>query len=60
MLFSEAFAVRRVEPKARGWRGRFLALDGNPLEDFEAIMRIGMRVKQGVVAEPMTTGGPER
>jgi predicted amidohydrolase YtcJ len=42
------FPSRRVGGFADGYEASFLVLDGNPLEDWNAIRRIRLRVKQGV------------
>jgi len=41
---------RRVGKIEVGAEASFLVLDGNPIEDFDAVTRITMRVKQGVIA----------
>ena len=41
---------RRVGKIDAGAEASFLVLDGNPLDDFDAVTRIVMRVKQGVMA----------
>ena len=51
------FPNRNVGKIETGAEASFLVLDGNPIEDFDAVTRISMRVKQGVVAEPTTTEG---
>jgi imidazolonepropionase-like amidohydrolase len=51
------FPKRHVGKIESGAEANFVVLDGNPIEDFDAVTRISMRIKQGVVAEPMTTGG---
>jgi hypothetical protein len=51
------FPNRHLGRIETGAEASFLVLDGNPIEDFEAVTRIRMRVKEGVVAGPMPTGG---
>ena len=41
------FPRRKVSALREGYEGSFIALDGNPLEDLEAVTRIKLRVKQG-------------
>jgi tetratricopeptide (TPR) repeat protein len=41
------FPERKIGRLRDGYEASFLALDGNPLEDFGAIRRIAIRVKQG-------------
>lgn len=43
------FPRRLIGKLAEGYEASFLALDGNPLEDFGAVTRIRARVKQGRV-----------
>lgn len=43
------FPGRKVGELSEGYEASFLALDGNPLEDFGAVKRIRFRVKQGVL-----------
>jgi len=45
------FPQRKFAKLDDGYEASFLALDGNPLEDFGAIRRIATRVKQGHVLE---------
>lgn len=45
------FPKRKIARLAQGYEASFLALDGNPLEDFGAIRKIAVRVKQGHVIE---------
>ncbi|HEX8152135.1 MAG TPA: amidohydrolase family protein, partial [Thermoanaerobaculia bacterium] len=45
------FPKRRFARLEDGYEASFLALDANPLEDFSAIRRIALRVKQGHVLE---------
>lgn len=45
------FPKRKIARLAEGYEASFLALDGNPLEDFGAIRKIAVRVKQGHVIE---------
>ena len=47
------FPTRHIGVIEAGAEASFLVLDGNPLEDFSAVTRIVLRVKQGVV-----TGAP--
>lgn len=44
------FPNRHVGKIETGAEANFLVLDGNPIEDFDAVTRVRMRVKQGVVA----------
>jgi len=51
-MWSEAtpkaiFPQRNVGVLKEGYEANFLVLDGNPIQDFEAVKRIKMRVKQG-------------
>ena len=43
------FPERRIGRFEEGWEASFIVLDGNPLEDFGAVERIGLRVKEGRV-----------
>jgi tetratricopeptide repeat protein/amidohydrolase family protein len=45
------FPKRKIGRLEDGYEASFLALDGNPLEDFGAIRKIATRVKQGHVIE---------
>ena len=45
------FPQRRIGKLEDGYEASFLALEGNPLEDFGAIRRIATRVKQGHVLQ---------
>jgi len=45
------FPKRKIGALDAGYEASFLALDGNPLEDFGAIRRTAVRVKQGHVIE---------
>jgi tetratricopeptide (TPR) repeat protein len=42
---------RKIGALDAGYEASFIALDGNPLEDFGAIRRVALRVKQGHVIE---------
>ena len=46
------FPDRRIGRLADGYEASFLALDGNPLDDFSMTSRIAMRVKDGRILEP--------
>jgi imidazolonepropionase-like amidohydrolase len=43
------FPKRKLGQLKAGYEASFLALEGNPLTDFDHATRIRMRVKQGVV-----------
>lgn len=43
----EIFPQRKIGALEDGYEASFLALDANPLEDFSAVRRIALRVKQG-------------
>lgn len=43
------FPGRRLGRIADGAEASFLVLDGNPIDDFSAVTRIFLRVKQGTV-----------
>lgn len=43
------FPKRKIGCLAAGCEASFLALDGNPLEDFDALKRIKVRMKEGFV-----------
>lgn len=45
------FPKRRIGALREGYEASFLALEGNPLTDFENVHRIRLRVKQGFVLE---------
>jgi imidazolonepropionase-like amidohydrolase len=45
------FPARKIGYLKDGYEGTFLALPGNPLEDFSNIRRIAMRVKKGHLLE---------
>lgn len=45
------FPTRRIGRLDAGYEASFLVLDANPLVDFDAVRRIGMRVKQGLVMD---------
>lgn len=57
-LWSEAtpqaiFPKRKIARLAEGYEASFLVLGSNPIEDFEAVQDIGLRVKEGhILAEP--------
>lgn len=53
------FPGRRIGRLETGAEASFLALDRNPLDDFDAIRRIVLRVKQGVVTgrSPVSAAG---
>lgn len=53
------FPGRRIGRLADGYEASFLALDGNPLEDFASVRRIRLRFKQGV-AIALDRPGPAR
>ena len=46
------FPDRSIGRLAEGYEASFLALEGNPLEDFGQIRNIRTRVKQGRVMDP--------
>lgn len=54
------FPSRRVGCLAAGCEASFLALEGNPLEDFQALKRIRTRMKEGFVLRELEGGAPER
>lgn len=43
------FPNRKIGALVAGYEASFLALDGNPLTDFESVRRIRLRMKQGVL-----------
>ncbi len=45
------FTDRRIGKFAEGYEASFLALAGNPLEDFDQVRAIRLRVKQGVLLD---------
>jgi imidazolonepropionase-like amidohydrolase len=45
------FPGRKIGRFAEGYEASFLALEGDPLRDFEYVRRIRLRVKQGVVLD---------
>jgi imidazolonepropionase-like amidohydrolase len=49
------FPSRNIGSLEPGAEASFLALDGNPLEDFSALHRISMRMKQGFVLRLATS-----
>ena len=51
------FPSRRIGCLEAGCEASFLALEGNPLEDFSSLKRIGMRMKQGCVLRLDAQGG---
>jgi imidazolonepropionase-like amidohydrolase len=46
------FPERRLGALQAGFEASFLALEGNPLEDFSSVRRIRLRFKQGHVLKP--------
>ena len=46
------FPKRKIGLLREGYEASFLALEGNPLEDFQNLHRIKLRVKQGVLLQP--------
>jgi len=46
------FPKRRIGYLKDGYEASFLALDGNPLEDFTNVRKIGFRFKQGQIIKP--------
>lgn len=46
------FPGRRIGRLSEGYEASFLVLDGDPIQDFTNVQRIGMRIKQGVVLPP--------
>ena len=47
------FPERKVGRLEEGFEASFLVLEGDPLEDFEHVRDIRLRVKQGHVLEPV-------
>ena len=45
------FPGRRVGQLKEGYEASFLALDGNPVEDFASVRKISFRFKQGQTIE---------
>jgi imidazolonepropionase-like amidohydrolase len=41
------FPQRKIGALEDGYEANFLVLQGNPIQDFNAVKRIRMRVKQG-------------
>jgi imidazolonepropionase-like amidohydrolase len=46
------FPQRRIGFLREGYEASFLALEGNPLDDWRNVRRIRLRFKQGVEAHP--------
>jgi imidazolonepropionase-like amidohydrolase len=46
------FPERRIGFLREGYEASFLALEGNPLDDWRNVRRIALRVKQGVEVRP--------
>lgn len=46
------FPARRIGALGDGYEASFIALDGNPLEDFAAVRRVAFRFKQGRPIRP--------
>lgn len=46
------FPQRRIGTLNEGYEASFLALDGNPLEDWQNVRKIKLRFKQGILLEP--------
>lgn len=46
------FPDRRIGALRDGYEASFLALEGNPLDDFSNVGKITLRVKQGVILSP--------
>lgn len=46
------FPDRRIGRLREGYEASFLVLDGDPIQDFTNVRKIGMRVKQGVILSP--------
>lgn len=45
------FPTRKIGRLENGYEANFLALDGNPLEDFASLRKVAMRVKKGHLLE---------
>jgi imidazolonepropionase-like amidohydrolase len=45
------FPDRKLGALREGYEASFLALDGNPIEDWQSVRRIKIRFKQGFVVE---------
>jgi hypothetical protein len=46
------FPQRKIGALKEGYEASFLALEGNPLEDWQNVRKIKLRFKQGVLLEP--------
>jgi predicted amidohydrolase YtcJ len=46
------FPKRKIGLLREGYEASFLALEGNPIEDFRNLHRIKLRFKQGGLLEP--------
>lgn len=46
------FPQRKIGALKEGYEASFLALEGNPLEDWQSVRKIKLRFKQGVLLEP--------
>jgi len=46
------FPQRKIGALSEGYEASFLALEGNPLEDWQNVRKIKRRFKQGVLLEP--------
>jgi imidazolonepropionase-like amidohydrolase len=46
------FPQRRIGELRDGYEASFLALEGNPLDDFDNVSRVRLRFKQGVEVVP--------
>jgi imidazolonepropionase-like amidohydrolase len=46
------FPQRKIGALSEGYEASFLALEGNPIEDWRNVRRIRLRFKQGVLFEP--------
>jgi hypothetical protein len=51
------FPDRKIGALREGYEASFLALEGDPIRDFENVRRIRLRFKQGVLLGPARTAG---